>query len=91
MSSGSMEKYDIVFTKSALKELLKLSRTDINHIVSKIDQLSNEPRPKNAKKLVGSKRVLWRIRAGDFRVIYSVEDIIRIIEIVSIGNRKDIY
>ena len=91
MSSASMEKYEIIFAKSALKELLKITTTDVKHIVEKIDLLAYEPRPIGAIKLKGSKTPLWRIRAGNFRIIYSIEDYIRIVEILSIGDRKDIY
>ncbi len=86
-----MEKYEIVFAKSALKELHKIAKPDVGAIIDKIDQLAFDPRPNGAIKLKGSKRTLWRIRIGNFRVIYSIEDIIRIVEILAIGDRKDIY
>ena len=48
------------------------------------------PRPKGAKKLE-SKEEIWRIRIGDYRVLYAIEDVIKIIEVRNIGHRKDIY
>ncbi len=86
-----MEKYEIVFSKSSLKELHKIDRPDIRSILDKIEQLAIDPRPNGAMKLKGSKKALWRIRIGNFRVIYSIEDIVRIVQILAIGDRKDIY
>jgi mRNA interferase RelE/StbE len=86
-----MERYEILFSKSSIKELHKLAKPDIRSIVDKIEQLAIDPRPIGAMKLKGSKKALWRIRSGNFRVIYSIEDVIRIVEILAIGDRKDIY
>ena len=49
------------------------------------------PRPAGSKKLQGASENLWRIRTGDYRIIYAIEDTIKIIEIRKIGHRKDIY
>jgi mRNA interferase RelE/StbE len=56
-----------------------------------IDSLANNPRPNGSKKLVSQKETLWRIRVGDYRIIYSIEDVLKILEIRRIGHRKDIY
>lgn len=53
--------------------------------------LANNPRPIGSKKLKGASENLWRIRIGDYRVVYLIEDSIKIIEIRKIGHRKDIY
>ena len=83
--------YQITFKKSAIKDLLSLPPEEVRRIIVKIDQLALEPRPKGCKKLQGDNLELWRIRVGDYRVVYSIEDIIRIVEINAIGHRKDIY
>ena len=84
-------KYQIKIRKEALKELAHLP-TKVNvRISNAIDQLAENPRPVGSKKLKGEKEYLWRIRVGDYRVIYLIEDTIRIIEIRKIGNRRDIY
>ena len=83
--------YTVRFKKSAEKELEKLPTQIIKRISKAIDSLAVNPRPAGSKKLEGQKESLWRIRIGDYRVIYLVEDVIRIVEIRRIGHRKDVY
>ncbi|MBS1681083.1 MAG: type II toxin-antitoxin system RelE/ParE family toxin [Bacteroidetes bacterium] len=83
--------YIITFKKSAEKELFRLPNQIIKRISYAIDGLSENPRPLGAKKLEGQKESLWRIRIGDYRIIYFVEDVIKIVEIRKVGHRKDIY
>ncbi len=85
-----MSKYKINFKKSAIKELRVLSGKEIKRISILIGNLSNNPRPSGCKKLKGYSN-LWRIRSGNYRIIYSIEDQILIIEILEIVNRKDAY
>jgi len=82
--------YSIRFKKSAEKEIEKLPVSVVKRIIPAIDDLALNPRPKGSKKLE-SKEEIWRIRIGDYRVLYSIEDVIKIIEIRHIGHRKDIY
>jgi mRNA interferase RelE/StbE len=56
----------------------------------KVDALAENPRPAGAKKLKGSSE-LWRVRAGDYRVIYSIHDDVLLILVVKIGHRGDVY
>ncbi|MEQ8478729.1 type II toxin-antitoxin system RelE/ParE family toxin [Fulvivirga sp.] len=83
--------YHIRFKKKAQKELFKLPSVMIKKLAASIDQLELDPRPDGSKKLKGSNENLWRIRIGDYRVIYLIEDVIKIVEIRKIGHRKDIY
>jgi mRNA interferase RelE/StbE len=83
--------YRIRFKKSAEKEIAKLPNKAISQIKPVIDGLALNPRPPGSKKLESQKEPLWRIRVGDYRVIYLIEEIIKIIEIRKIGHRKDIY
>ncbi|MDH5475728.1 MAG: type II toxin-antitoxin system RelE/ParE family toxin [Cyclobacteriaceae bacterium] len=83
--------YFIKFKKKAYKDLLKLPSTVIKKIVTSIDGLAINPRPDGSKKLKGSDENLWRIRIGNYRVIYLVEDTIKVIEVRKLGHRKDIY
>ncbi len=85
-----MTDYKITITKSAAKELAKLPLEAIDRIQVAVNALASDPRPTNCKKLKGFKD-LYRIRSGDYRVIYQIEDQILTIEVVRIGNRKDIY
>ena len=85
-----MKPYPIEFSKSAEKELLNLPKKTASQILSKIDMLALNPRPSGCKKLTGSLNS-YRIRIGDYRVLYTIEDNILLVDIVSIGNRKDVY
>lgn len=60
-------------------------------ISQEINKLEHNPRPHGVKKLKGKREVLWRIRVGDYRVIYSIEDVVKIVEIRRFGRRRDVY
>lgn len=83
--------YAVRFKRSAEKELERLPIQIIRRISKAIDALAENPKPVGSKKLEGQREALWRIRVGDYRVIYLVEDVIKIVEIRRIGHRKDIY
>lgn len=83
--------YRIQIRKQALKEMEALPVSANKKIVAAIENLSENPRPAGCKKLKGERESLWRIRIGDYRVIYSIEDVVRIVEIRKIGHRKEIY
>ncbi|RYZ18376.1 MAG: type II toxin-antitoxin system RelE/ParE family toxin [Chitinophagaceae bacterium] len=81
--------YSILIKKSAQKELEKISPPYNQKIVAAIDGLSEEPRPEGAKKLKGEEA--YRIRVADYRVVYTIEDVIQIVEVQRIRHRKDAY
>ncbi len=83
--------YQIKITKHALKEIVALPTKVSAQISEAIDNLETNPRPKGCKKLKGETDYLWRIRVGNYRVIYSIEDALKIIEIRKVGHRKNIY
>lgn len=83
--------YIISIKPSALKELSKLPKAMVKKTEKAIDALAEEPRPVGVKKLKGADEDLYRIRVGDYRIIYSIEDEIKIIDIIRIGHRKEIY
>ncbi|MFN3800622.1 type II toxin-antitoxin system RelE family toxin [Belliella pelovolcani] len=85
-----MNQYEIVVSKSASKELLKLPKKVNNKIINAILLLADNPRPSGAKKLPGLSEN-WRIRIGDYRVIYAISEEISIVDIRKVGHRKDIY
>lgn len=82
--------YLIVFSPKAKKELLAFPNRVILNLESKIDGLSNNPRPAGCKKLQGSVNE-YRIRAGSYRIIYTIADVVRVITIIKIADRKDAY
>jgi mRNA interferase RelE/StbE len=83
--------YNISINQSALKELGKLPKAMAKKAEKAIDALAEEPRPVGVKKLKGADEDLYRIRVGDFRIIYSIEDEIKIVDVLKIGHRKEIY
>ena len=82
--------YKVVFIRSASRELEKLPSQISNRILQKIELLEKEPRPKGCKKLQSPEN-LWRIRVGDYRIIYSISDKKRQIKIWIIRHRSDAY
>ena len=82
--------YRVEFTPRAAKELAAVPPPFQKRIALRIDALAAEPRPRSAKKLAGSDD-LYRIRVGDYRVIYQVADRVVLVTVIRIGHRRDIY
>jgi len=85
-----MKKYSVVLTRSAEKSLARLPNSITKSIIALLEALQNNPRPAGCKKLKGYKN-LWRIRIGDYRIIYAIEEVILLVDVREIGHRKDIY
>ncbi|HNT88027.1 MAG TPA: type II toxin-antitoxin system RelE/ParE family toxin [Candidatus Hydrogenedentes bacterium] len=85
-----MADYSIVFARSAARELEALHGTLATRILAKIEALALTPQPTACRKLVGTPD-LWRIRVGDYRVIYEINDNRQLIDIIAIRHRKDAY
>jgi mRNA interferase RelE/StbE len=83
--------YNVVFSKSAAKEIRSFPREIIGHIIHASEKLSVNPRPSGCKKLKGNKEEIWRIRVGEYRIVYIVEDSVHIVEIRKVRHRKDVY
>lgn len=82
--------YTIEFKSSVEKDFRKIPRTQQLKIWSSIQALKSDPRPKNSRKLVGTDSD-YRIRVGDYRVVYRIEDDDKIVIIFAVDHRKDIY
>ena len=85
-----MESYTISLASSVGSDLKKVDRQAVPRIIAAIDALAEEPRPKGCRKLTGSLHT-YRIRVGDYRVIYSVDDGSREIVVERVRHRKDAY
>ena len=85
-----MAKFAILFTRSARKELENLPNAAVERILASISKLSSEPFPGGCKKLKGEKHI-WRIRVGDYRIIYSVYPDMLVIDIIRIRHRREVY
>ena len=84
-----MRKYTVVLTKRAQKQLDKLTDRAVKPILQALSDLENNPRPIGSKKLNG--RSGYRVRVGDYRIIYEIFDKQLVIDVIAIGDRKDIY
>ena len=84
-----MARYKIEIKKSAVKELESIPSNDLKRILSKIESLAENPRPIGSLKLSGDDR--YRIRQGNYRILYTIQDDILTIYIVKVRHRKDAY
>ena len=85
-----MDEYSVVFARSARRELEALPTSVVERVFPRIESLANVARPAGCRKLSGQ-RNLWRLRIGDYRVVYSVDDLRRIVEINAVRHRRDAY
>ena len=85
-----MADYSIVFARSARKELESLPTKLVQRIFPTIEALATEPRPRGCRKLTTEKN-LWRIRVGDHRVIYTIDDDKKAIDIIAVRHRSKAY
>ena len=83
-------RYSIEFQPSARKALESLPRTIQSRISRAINALVDEPHPYGSKKLSGEHDV-WRIRVGDYRVLYTIENLRLVIWVLKIGHRREVY
>jgi len=84
-----MADYQVVLSRSARKELERLPDKAADRIVCQLEALGREPRPIGCLKLKGAGQ--WRIRIGDYRIIYAIDDSARLIDVGLIRHRKDVY
>lgn len=84
-----MARYRIRFLPSVRKDLRGIPKTTVHRILETIDQLAENPRPPDCKKLTGLD--LFRIRVGVYRIIYEVSDDKVIVVVVKVGHRRDVY
>ncbi len=85
-----MTEYHITFARGARKELEALDAAVLRRVWPKIKALTQEPRPAGCRKLQGE-RYLWRIRVGDYRVVYAVYDDSRTVDIIAVRHRSRAY
>jgi mRNA interferase RelE/StbE len=81
--------YTVLILPSAQKQLSKLPSTIATRIEDKLLELEHDPRPPGCKKLRG--RDAWRIRIGDYRAIYEIDDGRLVVTVVAVGHRREVY
>lgn len=84
-----MGKYRVEIKKSAVKELKKIPNKDLPSIIKSIEELSQNPYPVMAKKLSGDEK--YRLRVGNYRILYQIFNATITIIIVKVAHRKDVY
>jgi len=83
-------RYNVFIKPSALKELESIdSKKDRRRIVRAIASLAEDPRPAGCLKLSGKDK--YRIRCGQYRIVYAVQDTVLVVTIVKVGHRRDVY
>ena len=84
--------YRVEFRPAAARELRKLDRSARDRIATVVALLADEPRPPAAKMLTGDDAPrLWRVRTGDYRVIYSIEDDVLLVLVINVRHRREAY
>ena len=81
--------YSVLVKRDAEKELRRLPRRDLRRLVDRIAALAVEPRPTGVEKLSTLER--YRVRQGDYRVVYEIDDQARTVIVVKIGHRREVY
>ena len=84
-----MASYSLFIKPSAAKEIEAVPKPDRGRIVAKIMSLSSDPRPPGCEKLSGHDQ--YRIRQGNYRILYEIHDLKLIVVVVKVGHRRDVY
>ena len=84
-----MAEYKILVRLSVMKDFNRIPKKDLKRIMKRIESLANDPRPPGHEKLSGQER--YRIRQGNYRIVYSVRDEDLTVWIVKVGHRRDVY
>lgn len=82
--------YEVEFEPQVAKELRDLQRGDLQRVMDKIRGLADDPPPPGSEKLAGMLNA-WRIRSGNFRVVYMVDDRAELVTITRVGHRREVY
>jgi mRNA interferase RelE/StbE len=84
-----VSRYRIELRPAALRSLRKLDPQAAGRVRAAIALLADDPRPPAARRLRG--RPAWRVRVGDYRIIYTIEDAVLLVVVVAVGHRRDVY
>ncbi|MEE8592622.1 MAG: type II toxin-antitoxin system RelE/ParE family toxin [Candidatus Bipolaricaulota bacterium] len=84
-----MARYRLLFKRSITKDLRSIPKKDVSRILNRIEALADDPRPPGCEKL--SARELYRIRQGNYRILYEIHDDVLVIVVVKVGSRSAVY
>lgn len=82
--------YRVQVAPAAVRQLRKLDGSALRRVQAAIELLAVEPRPSGAKKLVGGDGE-WRVRTGDYRIVYEINDGVLLVLVVAVGHRREVY
>jgi mRNA interferase RelE/StbE len=85
-----MSRYTVIVNRSARKAIESMPREVQRRIVNRLDELEENPRPPDMKVLKGGDGEV-RIRVGDYRILYTIEDCVLTVVVIKVGNRRDVY
>ena len=84
-----MAPYELRFKRSVARDLRGIPREDVRRILARIESLRDDPRPPGTEKLSAQER--YRVRQGNYRILYTVADAELIVEVVKVGHSRDVY
>ncbi len=84
-----MAAYSIFFKDSVRKDLASIPRNDLQRIIKRIGDLAEDPRPAGCEKLSGQEK--YRVRQGNYRIIFSIQDTELTVWVVKVGHRREVY
>lgn len=84
-----MARYELRFKASVAKDLRDIPQADVRRILARVETLRDDPRPPGAEKLSAQER--YRLRQGNYRILYTVSDAEVVVEVVKVGHRRDVY
>ena len=84
-----MARYELRVKPSVARDLRGVPRADIDRILARIAALRDDPRPPGSEKLASQER--YRVRQGQYRILYTVADDVLVVEVINVGHRRDVY
>jgi mRNA interferase RelE/StbE len=84
-----MPRFEVRFKPTVAKDLRGIPADDVRRILARIDTLRDDPRPPGAEKLAAQER--YRLRQGDYRILYTLAETEAVIEVVKVGHRREVY
>ncbi|MCX6641553.1 MAG: type II toxin-antitoxin system RelE/ParE family toxin [bacterium] len=82
--------YEVLVEHSAERDLKRLPKSVFARIIPHLSELRQNPRPPNCRKITGSE-ASWRVRVGDYRIIYEVDDELKKVMVMRIKHRREVY
>ena len=82
--------YEVEFEAQVAKQLRDMQRADLQRVMDRVKALADDPRPQGSEKLAGMANA-WRIRSGNYRVVYTIDDPAQVVTVTRVGHRRDVY